>query len=331
MTPFFSLASISAKRAVNLKLCVVIATAFVLLFLLAQPTCAQAESRSYLIMGADVTKAQQEKVIADFALNKKELKSARRIAVSNKEEHKRCDKSIPKSVTGNKTLSCAYLKLTDKGGVKVKTHNLTYVTKDALRNALQTAGVKNCKLIVSAPTKVSGTGALTGVFKVCKKLDLGMNGKKEDAAVEELYAMSGLEQKYGEGFAQVISAIKDDVVSQGDSLTGDDIESLVKKESSANGIDMAQADVSKVVEYLKKLPSLGYESGAFADTLKKAGAAVGNLTGQQYEDLGGFLYCSGNSISTWFKNFISGRAPFEVLIALVCLAALVVAFLKFCR
>lgn len=331
MTSFFSSASIFAKRVANLKLCIVIVAAFILLFLFAQPTYAQAGSSSYLIIGADVTKAQQMEVIADFDLSSKELKAAKRITVSNKEEHKRCDKSIPKSVTGNKTLSCAYLKLTDKGGIKVKVRNLTYVTKDALRNALQTAGVKNCVLKVSAPAEVSGTGALTGVFKVCKELDIDMDGKKEDAAVEELYAMSGLEQKYGDGFAQAISTIKDDVVSQGESLTGDDIESLVKRETSANGVDMEQTDISKVVEYLKKLPSLGYESSAFSDTLKKAGAAVDNLTGQQYEDLGGFLYHSADSVSSWFKDLIAGKAPFEAVIALACLAAIIAAFLKFCR
>lgn len=172
----------------------------------ASPASALAKDSSFLIKGADVTRAQQEAVIADLNLSSRELKAAKRIVVTNGEEHERCDKSIPKSVTGNKTLSCDYLKLAKGGGLKVKVRNLTYVTKDSLRNALQTAGVKNCELVVTAPVKVSGTGALTGVFKACKKINANMDSKKEDAAVWELLEMSGYEQKYGDGFAQMINS-----------------------------------------------------------------------------------------------------------------------------
>ena len=71
---------------------------------------------------------------------------------------------IPLEQIGTRTLSCAYVKPTQSGGIKVRTANLNYVTGNMIANALSTAGVTNCEAVAACPYEVSGTGALTGVI-----------------------------------------------------------------------------------------------------------------------------------------------------------------------
>jgi uncharacterized protein YpuA (DUF1002 family) len=50
-------------------------------------------------------------------------------------------------------------------GLDVTTNNITWCAPEMYVNALATAGITDAKVIVAAPFDVSGTAALTGVYK----------------------------------------------------------------------------------------------------------------------------------------------------------------------
>ena len=169
------------------------------------PSAALADSQEIVTLGADLSAEQKTQVLEFFGLSEDELASRELITVTNADEHRYCDASIPSSVTGSRTLSCSYIQPTTSGGIHVKTANLTYVTSTALYNALQTAGVENCNLVVTAPFEVSGTGALTGVFMAYEKEGVTLDAAKQDLAVEEMYTTAGLQEQYGDDIANAIS------------------------------------------------------------------------------------------------------------------------------
>lgn len=66
--------------------------------------------------------------------------------------------------------------LSDGSGMDVTTSNITWCTPEMYISALATAGITDAKVVVAAPFEVSGTAALTGVYKAYED----MTGKKLD-------------------------------------------------------------------------------------------------------------------------------------------------------
>jgi uncharacterized protein YpuA (DUF1002 family) len=125
---------------------------------------AYADSSRIVTLGANLNEEQKEKVLSFFGLTESDLDNMDVIYVNNKQERQYLEGIVADDVIGTKTYSCSYIEPTTSGGINVKTANLTYVTSSILYNTLQTAGVENCNIIVTAPFPVSGTGALTGIF-----------------------------------------------------------------------------------------------------------------------------------------------------------------------
>ena len=114
-------------------------------------------------MGADLTAAQRKAVYADFGIP---MGSVRELEVTNAEEREYLEGIVPDKKIGTVALSCCFITVLEKGaGLSVKLHNINYCTEKMYINALTTAGVTDARVIISAPYPVSGTGALTGIYK----------------------------------------------------------------------------------------------------------------------------------------------------------------------
>lgn len=59
-----------------------------------------------------------------------------------------------------------YITILDDGsGLNVSTKNINWCTEQMYKNALTTAGITDADVKVTAPFEVSGTAALTGIYK----------------------------------------------------------------------------------------------------------------------------------------------------------------------
>ena len=126
----------------KLSLAVIMA---VLIVLTALPV--SADSERVVTLGANLTMEEQQKMLRYFGAGE----NVRIIYVTNDEERAFLSDYIPLSVIGTRTLSCAYVKPTNSGGIQVKTANLNWVTSNMIASALSTAGVKNCEVIAAWP------------------------------------------------------------------------------------------------------------------------------------------------------------------------------------
>lgn len=277
-------------------------------FTLALPGVAFADSSRMVTLGVDLSPEQRATVLKFFNLTEDDLKDMEVINVNNQDERRYLEGTLSDDIIGWKTYSCSYIEPKTSGGLRVETANLTYVTKNTLYNALQTAGVENCSLVVTAPFPVSGTGALTGVFMAYEQRGVKLDEEKKDAATTELVQTAQLEGKYGEPVAEVISDVKNQVVSDKGELTDDQIRELVKDAAKLKGIDITDADIDTILSIVEKVKGLDYDLDAFSNTLDDFKKALDDATSKG-EEATGILEAIGNffqGIIDWFVGLFNG-------------------------
>ncbi len=121
-----------------------------------------ADAFKVVTLGADLSNEQKEQMLKYFGVTTKE---ANVIEVNKEEEDKYLAGIATRNQIGTKSISCAYVEPTDKGGLNISTNNIYWVTESMIRNALITAGIENANVKVGSPFNVSGTAALTGILK----------------------------------------------------------------------------------------------------------------------------------------------------------------------
>lgn len=289
-----NLSSIRSKVGVIVASVMIAVTAVI-------PTTAFADSSKVVTLGNDLTAEQRTTVLNFFGLTEDDLQNMQTITVTNQDERQYLEGTVSSEVIGNKTLSCSYIEPTTSGGINVETANLTYVTKNTLYNALQTAGIENCNLVVTAPYPVSGTGALTGVFMAYEKDGQTLDEDKKEAATEEMVDTANLESKYGDKVAEVVSDVKKDVVNEDGTLTDDQIRNLIKVAAQAKGITLSDSDVDTILEIAKRVQGMDYGKDSFSNTLSDAKASIDNAT-EQASGVLGDIQSFFKSIGDFFSN-----------------------------
>lgn len=115
------------------------------------------------VIGADLTDEQIKTVYKTFGI---ERGSVKELTVTNKDERQYLSGVISDAQIGTKSISCISIEVLDAGkGMTVNTSHITYCTSQMYISALATAGITDAKITVTAPFDVSGTAALTGVYK----------------------------------------------------------------------------------------------------------------------------------------------------------------------
>ncbi len=111
---------------------------------------------------------RKQKSMHRWGITAEQAASYQTIYITNDMEHQYLDASLGASVVGTHSLSSSVLLIPQEesgAGLNVETHNINYCTISMYRNALLTAGVEDAKVIVAAPSPMSGTAALVGAVK----------------------------------------------------------------------------------------------------------------------------------------------------------------------
>ena len=67
------------------------------------------------------------------------------LTITNQDERDYLSAYVPLEQIGTRTVSCAYVKPTQSGGIKVRTANLNWVTCNMIATSLSTSGVRTVK------------------------------------------------------------------------------------------------------------------------------------------------------------------------------------------
>lgn len=232
-------------------------------------------------LGKDLNSSQKKEMLSFFGVDE----NIEIIEITNQEEREYLGKYIEEKLLGTRAISSVYIKKLDAGdGITVKSNNITWVTDDMYRNALITAGIKDAKIVVSSPVKVSGTAALTGVIKAFENMTgEEITEKEKEIASEEIAKTATLGNEIGqEKAAELISNIKMYIVKNNIKNKGS-IKKVVEEMAKELGVELSKEQINKIVSLMKGISKLNLDIDQIKDQLKDISGKIDKITEQNIE------------------------------------------------
>ena len=226
-----------------------------------------ADSVKVVTLGADLSQDQKNTMMKNFNVDSSQVQI---LTVTNQDERDHLSAYVPIEQIGTRTVSCAYVKPTQSGGIKVRTANLNWVTCNMIATSLSTSGVKNCEVVAACPFEVSGTGALTGI-QMAYETATGeqLDSTKKELATEEMVVTGNLADEVGKNDATTVmnnskmQVIKDNVQN------ADEIYNIVVNVAQQNNVNLDSDQINKIVELLKQIAQQDYNYDDVKATLEQ--------------------------------------------------------------
>lgn len=283
------------KRSIALLLCLCF------MFTPAVPAMADGEipaGQARAVIGANLTDEQIAQVYDMFGIQRGSIKE---LTVTNAEEREYLDGLVDNSIIGTNSISCIYVEILPAGdGLRIQTENLTWCTEEMFISALVTAGIDDAKIIVAAPFQVSGTAALTGIYKAYEDI----SGQKLDevaklVSTQELVITGELADEIGSYDAvTIVNEIKL-ILDETKNMTDDELKTeivsivreydIVLKDSQLDQLvtlcraleKMDSDELREKVEYVqntvKRLAEAHEKVSGIADTVKNIVSTLGEF------------------------------------------------------
>lgn len=249
------LSKLNLKRKCIAILCSVATAAAVLP---AAPVPVFADATKVVSIGNDLTDAQKKTMMRYFGIEND--KSVQQITVTNKDEISHLSSYIPLEQIGTRTVSCAYIKPTESGGIRVRTANLQYVTANMIASTLADLGIKNCEVVSACPFQVSGTGALTGIIMAYETATgETIDQAKKDIATQEVVVTKDLAKDIGNVQAEyVINQAKAEAV-QNNISDKQEIQNTVTNIVNNNNINISQDQIENITNLTQNIVNEDYD------------------------------------------------------------------------
>ncbi|MCB5384924.1 DUF1002 domain-containing protein [Blautia glucerasea] len=248
------LSKLNLKRKCIAILCSVATAAAILP---AAPVPVFADATKVVSIGNDLTDAQKKTMMRYFGIEND--KSVQQITVTNKDEISHLSSYIPLEQIGTRTVSCAYIKPTESGGIRVRTANLQYVTANMIASTLADLGIKNCEVVSACPFQVSGTGALTGIIMAYETATgETIDQAKKDIATQEVVVTKDLAKDIGNVQAEyVINQAKAEAV-QNNISDKQEIQNTVTNIVNNNNINISQDQIENITNLTQNIVNEDY-------------------------------------------------------------------------
>ncbi|MDO4280938.1 MAG: DUF1002 domain-containing protein [Peptococcaceae bacterium] len=287
-----------------------IISAILAMGILASPMAAYADAAvgdEIVTIGTNLNQAQRQEVLSYFGAKD----NAQIIDVDISEERQYLSGKVPDAQIGNSTNSCAMITYTTKGsGVNVTTHNINYVTPDAYKSAILTAGINDADVQITAPMEVSGTGALTGIMKAYE-VSTG-NTISEDvkqAATNELVTNAELGDAIGDDQANsLINGIKQQIADK-KPQNSEEVKQIVDDALNQSGITLTDEQYQQLLDMIDQLSKLDINWDQLADNVSglvdKASDYLKTDEGQNFLTK---LQAIVNNFFDWIRGIFGGDA-----------------------
>lgn len=210
---------------------------------------------SRVVMGADLSEEQRTSVYAMFGINEG---SVTELTVTNSEERSYLEGIVNDDKIGTNSISCIYIKLLDSdSGLTVKVNNINWCTEDIYKNALMTAGIYDADVIVAAPFEVSGTAALTGIYKAYEDITgTALDASAKQAAVSELVTTSEIAQEVGDADATTIVNQLKAILDQTAQMSDDELKTQIQNFASQDNITLTDDQIAQLISLVRQLEKM---------------------------------------------------------------------------
>ena len=259
-----------------------------------------ADGDSRVVLGADLTDEQIATVYRLFGI---ERGSVEELTVTNAEERSYLKGFVDDKVIGKYAISCVYVELLEEGkGLSVETYNVTWCTSEMYKNALVTAGVKDAKIIVAAPFEVSGTAALTGIYKAYEHITGDtLDETAKAVGTQELTITGELAEEIGNLDAtEIVNGLKE-VLGETVKLSDEEIRQEIVRIAGEYNVTLSDRQIQQLIDLCRSLEGLDAESlrervVEAQETIKKIGEAKDKAVGF-YEKLSQFFSSASDFFS----------------------------------
>ena len=259
--------------------------ALILALCLLAPLCTAAADggTARAVIGADLNGEQIAGVYAAFGV---ERGSCIEMKVTNAEERQYLEGYVDSSLIGTRSISSVYVQLlSDGSGMDVTTSNITWCTPEMYISALATAGITDAKVVVAAPFEVSGTAALTGVYKAYED----MTGKKLDdvaklVSTQELTITGELANEIGSmDSTSIVNDLKL-MLDETKNMTDDQIKQEIIEIAKQYNVTLTDAQINQLIALCRSLEKLDGDAlksrvEEVQNTLKKVSDAKTQVVG----------------------------------------------------
>ena len=210
---------------------------------------------SRVVIGADLNEDEIAYVYDSFGIDRNEVKE---LTVTNSDEREYLEGLVDDSLIGSKSISCIYIEALDEGeGLDVSVKNITWCTPDMYMNAMVTAGITDANVKIAAPFNVSGTAALTGIYKAYEDI----TGEKldEDAKLvgtQELAITAELADEIGSADSTSIVNELKLMLDETKDMTDDELREEIKKIAAEYDVSLTDNQIDQLIKLCRSMEKL---------------------------------------------------------------------------
>lgn len=276
-------------------------TAFLTVVMMTPVSHVFADSERYLVLGKDLSTSEKATVLnllgvtneADYNVS----------YITHADETKYLGNYISASEIGSRALSSVVMeKQNANAGISVTTKNITYCSAEMYQNALITAGVKDVKLTVAGPFKISGTAALVAATKSYEIMTgKTLNSTAVDTANNEISVTSDAAKEVGSGdAAKLVASLKQKVAAMGNDYTRSSGEDALKELENTMNIQLSDDTEDEILDLMDKMKNVNLNEDEIKTQAKDIYESIKGYASQITGNTG-FL----SSIAQKVKDFLS--------------------------
>jgi uncharacterized protein YpuA (DUF1002 family) len=277
--------------------------------LLASTALASEPGEQRVTLGANLAEDQIEQIYKDFGI---ERGTVPELTVTNAEERAYLEGLVPDSKIGKRSFSCIYITTLEEGsGISVTTNNINWCTDAMYASALITAGVADANVKVSAPFAVSGTAALTGIYKAYEDITgEELDETAKEAAAEELVVTGELADSIGSDDATLLVNELKKILDQTRNMSDEELRAEILNIAAANNIELTEDELSQLISLCRTLE--GLDISDWADKLSQLSQTMQTLQ-KTGEDVSNFFQSVGDffvGVGDWFAGVFQSIGDF---------------------
>lgn len=239
------------KKVISLILCVLMLGSCVVM--------ADGAEDSRAVIGVDLDADEVAYVYDKFGISQGDVKE---LTVTNAEEREYLDGLVDDSLIGTKSISCVYIEALSEGeGLEVSVDNITWCTPDMYMNAMVTAGITDANVIIAAPFAVSGTAALTGIYKAYEDI----TGETLDevaklVGTQELTITAELAEEIGSAdSAAIVNELKL-ILDETKDMTDDELREEIKRIAEEYDVTLNDSQIDSLISLCRSMEKLDIDA-----------------------------------------------------------------------
>ena len=240
-------------------------------------------NQSRAVLGADLTEEQIALVYQAFGVARGSVIELR---VTNAEERMYLQGYVDPSLIGTRSISSVYVELLPAGSnMDVSTSNVNWCTPQMYMSALATAGLTDARIIVAAPFEVSGTAALTGVYKAYED----MTGRKLDelaktVSTQELTITGQLASEIGSlDSTSIVNDLKM-MLDVTKTMSDEEIRQQIIQIASAYHVSLTEKQISQLISLCRSLE--GLDANALRQRVEQVQSTLSKVSGARTQIVG---------------------------------------------